>query len=140
MSKNIATSAPGKAPNKNVMNKEKITDTAIDTIYYMGTKYVLHYGVDMAHVKNLNSGDIGVFLATDALYHLFFQGYFGLKPFENKEYDCEINKWGSLMAGVSLFNAITGRNERILDNLIAVGASGVVSLIIDTMRGKYRCV
>lgn len=122
------------------ITKEKVLDVGVDTLYFVGTKYILHYGVDAPHVKNLNGGDVGVFITADGVYHLFFRGYFDLMPFGDKAYDCEVNKWGAVMAGMTLLNLATGRKERILDNLISSGVAGIASLIVDSLRGKGRCV
>lgn len=126
--------------SKSGINKSRVMDTAIDTLYFMGVKYVLHYGADMPHTKNVDGGDIGVFIVTDGVYHIFFQGYFDTMPFEDSRYNCEINKYAAVMAGASLVNLVTGRKDRILDNLISIGVSGLVSAIVDSLREKSRCV
>jgi len=125
--------------SKNTLDRNKVLDIGIDSIVFMGTKYILHHGLDMPHVHNLNGGDIGVFIATDGIYHIWFRGYFETKPFDTASYNCEINKWGSIMAGDALLNLVTGRKDRIMDNLISVGISGLVSTLIDSMREKSRC-
>ena len=126
--------------SKSGINKGRVIDTAIDTLYFMGTKYVLHYGVNMPQTKNLDGGDIGVFVVTDGVYHIFFEGYFDTMPFKDSTYNCEINKYAAVMAGASLLNLATGRKERILDNLISIGVSGLVSAIVDSLRDKSRCM
>lgn len=122
------------------INKGRVIDTAVDTLYFLGTKYVLHHGVDMPYTKNVDGGDIGVFVLVDGVYHVFFEGYFDTKPVENMRYNCEINKYASVMAGDALVNLLTGRKERIMDNLISIGVSGIASAIVDSLRGSSRCV
>jgi hypothetical protein len=122
------------------LNKGRILNIGFDTIYYIITKYALHYTIDASQTKNLDTGDVGVFLATDGIYTIFFEGYFDSALLDNAEYNCEINKYGSLMAGASIINLVMGRKDRILDNLISIGASGAVSALVDGIRGKSRCV
>jgi hypothetical protein len=124
------------------MNKNQIKDIGIDTGLYLGTKYILHVGADLEYTKNINPGDAAVFIVTDILYHYLYMNkkYTSLEITDNPTYNCDINKYGGLIIGVSLLNFLTGRKERVIDNIISVGVSGAVSAIIDAMRGGTRCV
>lgn len=113
-----------------------------DTLYFIVTKYALHHGLDMTQTKNVNNGDIGVFIAADGVSNIFLTKYYvdkGFNVVSGPAYNCDINKYGSVMLGASLLNIVLDRKERIIDNLISIGTSGVLSAIVDSIRGESRC-
>jgi hypothetical protein len=115
---------------------------AIDTVYYIITKFGLYETTHLEYLKNVNTADIVIFMASDYIY-----GFIEDTPFfpkteafkDNKGLNCDLNKYLGIMALSSAINLLSGGRDRILDNAISIGASGAISTIIDQIRAESRC-
>jgi len=109
------------------MYKDVLCTIALDSLVFAGTKFTLHKILDSSYFMQVDGMDIFAFFIADGAYYLLFKnmtaGYFtsfGL-------YQQFILKYGSIIVGVAVLDLLMGDKNRMISNLINIGASGAVN-------------
>ena len=117
---------------------ESLCRVGYDTVIYAGTKYTLHEFVGGAELKALNSGDIFAFAAADGLYYILLKNRVAYFFTTFAMFSNIVAKYATIIGAVTLVNFLFDRKERILDNLINIGASGAVSEAVAYVLGNDK--
>ena len=106
-----------------------------DTVVYGATKAVSNR-IDMAQLKPVNSKDIVFYAGSDMVYQYFIKGKLGASAMVTPDIDEEVKQVVFLGISVTVLNELMGRRDRVMDNLINIGLSGVVNNLVDQIVPK----
>lgn len=114
-----------------------VVDTGYDSVIYLGTKYILHKAIGHHYLMAIDMGDILAFVAVDGAFNVILNAGIAFS-LTLAQYNYLVAKYAIIAIGVTAVNFVSGRSNRIIDNLINIGASAGVNklttMIIDRIK------